>query len=75
VTTLPVKKCTSMQACYMYVDDRTVCCTLNEKCIKLIIVTSSNRTPGSSFYSDLLDTSVCIHQLVLKHCSSARLLA
>ena len=32
--------------------------------------TSSNRTPGSRFYSDLLDTladSVCIHQLLLKH--------
>ena len=27
---------------------------------------SGNRTPGSRFYSDLLDTSVCIHQLVLK---------
>jgi len=23
-------------------------------------------TPGSRLYSDLLDTSVCIHQLVLK---------
>ena len=33
------------------------------------IITSGNRTPGSRFYSDLLDTladSVCIHQLVLK---------
>ena len=32
--------------------------------------TSGNRTPGSRFYSDLLDTladSVCIQQLVLKH--------
>jgi len=31
--------------------------------------TSGNRTPGSRFYSDLLDTLadfVCIHQLVLK---------
>jgi len=27
-------------------------------------ITSGNRTPGSRFYSDLLDTSVCIHQLV-----------
>ena len=34
--------------------------------IIIIIVTSGNRTPGSRFYSDLLDTSVCIHQLVLK---------
>ena len=33
------------------------------------IISSGNRTPGSRFYSDLLDTSVCIHQLVLKHCS------
>jgi len=30
---------------------------------------SGNRTPGSRFYSDLLDTSVCIHQLVLKRLS------
>ena len=32
-------------------------------------VSSGNRTPGSRFYSDLLDTladSICIHQLVLK---------
>ena len=31
------------------------------------IVSSGNRTPGSRFYSDFLDTladSVCIHQLV-----------
>jgi len=49
VTTVPVKKCTSMQACYMYVDDSTMCCTLNEKCIKLIIVTRGNRTPGSKY--------------------------
>ena len=27
---------------------------------------SGNRTPGSRFYSDLLHTPVCIHQLVLK---------
>ena len=27
---------------------------------------SGNRTPGSRFYSDLLGTSVCIHQHVLK---------
>ena len=37
----------------------------------LIRLTSGNRTPGSRFYSDLLDIladSVCIHQLVvLKH--------
>jgi len=36
---------------------------------KLVISTSGNHTPGSRFYSDLLDTladSVCIHQLVLK---------
>ena len=31
--------------------------------------TSNNRTPGSRFYSDLLDTSVCIHQVVLKRLS------
>jgi len=34
--------------------------------------TSGNRTPGSRFYSDLLDTladSVCIQQLALKRCS------
>ena len=36
---------------------------------------SGNCTPGSRSYSDLLDTSVCIHQLMLKRCSSARLLA
>ena len=36
---------------------------------------SGNRTPGSSFYSYLLDTSVCINQLVLKRCLSARLFA
>ena len=33
------------------------------------IVTSGNQTPGSRFYSDLLDTladSVCIHHVVLK---------
>ena len=33
------------------------------------LLTSGNHTPGSRFYSDLLDTSVCIHQLVLKHLS------
>jgi len=27
---------------------------------------SGNRTPGSRFYSDLLETSVCMHQLVDK---------
>ena len=32
---------------------------------------SGNRTPGSRFYSDLLDTTVCIHQLVLKRRSKA----
>ena len=34
-----------------------------------LLIKSSNRTPGSRFYSDLLDTwadSVCIHQLVFK---------
>ena len=34
-----------------------------------MLFTSGNRTPGSRFYSDLLDTladSVCIHQLLLK---------
>ena len=34
-----------------------------------VVTTSGNRTPGSRFYSDLLDAladSVCIHQLVLK---------
>ena len=39
-------------------------------CIYFYVITSGNRTPGSRFYSDLLDTladSVCIHQLVLKH--------
>ena len=38
------------------------------------IVTSSNHTPGSKSYSDLVDTradSVCIHQLVLKPHSKA----
>ena len=39
----------------------------------LSIYTSGNRTPGSRSYSDLLDTSVCIHQLVLKRRQSARL--
>jgi len=29
-------------------------------------ITSGNRTPGSRFYSDLLDASVCMHQLILK---------
>ena len=28
--------------------------------------TSGNRAPGSRFHSDLLDTSVCIHQLLPK---------
>ena len=39
----------------------------------VLVITSGNRTPGSRFYSDLLDTladSVCIHQLVLKRRSS-----
>jgi len=31
----------------------------------LSLSTSGNRSPNSRFYSDLLDTSVCIHQLVL----------
>jgi len=35
----------------------------------IYITSSGNRTPGSRFYSDLLDTSVCIHQLVLKRLS------
>ena len=38
-------------------------------------VTSGNRTPGSRFYSDLLDTladSVCVHQLVLKRRSKSQ---
>jgi len=30
------------------------------------IVTSGNRTPGSRFYSELLATFVCIHQLILQ---------
>ena len=38
-------------------------------------ISSGNRTPGSRFYSDLLDISVNIYQLVLKRCSSVRLLA
>jgi len=36
------------------------------------VVSSGNRTRGSRYYSDLLDTladSVCIHQLILKRCS------
>ena len=33
------------------------------------IITSGNRTPGSRFYSDLFETSVCMHQLILKRCS------
>ena len=38
-------------------------------------LSSGNRTPGSRFYSDLLDTSACIHKLVLKRLQveSARL--
>jgi len=40
---------------------------------KRLITSSGNRTPGSRFYSDLLDTSVCIHVLVLKRRQSARL--
>ena len=43
--------------------------------LNLMPLTSGNRTPGSRFYSDLLDTSVCIYQFVLKRCLSARLLA
>jgi len=35
----------------------------------LKINSSGNRTPGSRFNSDVLDTSVCIHQLVLKRLS------
>jgi len=45
--------------------------------IRLDKIASGNRTPGSRFYSDLLDTladSVCIHLLVLKRCSSTRLI-
>ena len=42
----------------------------NETSVHLDIIftyiTSGNRTPGSRFYSDLLGSSVCIHQLVLK---------
>jgi len=37
-----------------------------------VVITSGNRTPGSRSYSDLLDTLadwVCIHLLVLMHCS------
>jgi len=45
--------------------------------IRLDKIASGNRTPGSRSYSDLLDTladSVCIHLLVLKRCSSTRLI-
>jgi len=41
------------------------------------ILSCGNHTPGSRFYSDFLDILadfVCIHQLIFKHCSSARLL-
>ena len=38
---------------------------------KYLVSSCGNRTPGSRFYSDLLDTSVCIHQLVLKCRSKA----
>jgi len=34
-----------------------------------VYYSSGNRTPGSRFYSDLLDTSVCMHQPALKGCS------
>ena len=37
---------------------------------KYVLIMSGNRTPGSMFYSDLLDTladSVCIQQLVFTH--------
>jgi len=37
-------------------------------------VPSGNRTPGSRFCSDLLDTSVCIYKLVLKARSAARII-
>jgi len=37
--------------------------------INTIRISSGNRTPGSRFYSDLMDTSVCVHQLVLKRLS------
>jgi len=39
-----------------------------------ILFKSGNRTPGSRFYSDLVDTwadSACIHQLVFKPCSKS----
>jgi len=52
-----------------------LCCYILYVAINFITFTSGNRTPGSRFYSDLLDTSVYIHQLVFKRCSSARLLA
>jgi len=41
------------------------------------ICSSGNRTLGSRFYSDLLEPSVCMHQLILEYSSvvqSARLL-
>jgi len=40
----------------------------------LLVITSGNRTPGSRFYSDLLDTSL-YPPARTQGCSSARLLA
>jgi len=40
-----------------------------------LFLSSGNRTPGSRFYSDVLDTladSVCIHQLVFKRRSKSQ---
>jgi len=47
---------------------------LHKNSSNFMLLPSGNYTPGSWFHSDLLDTSLCIHQLVLKCCSSARLL-
>ena len=41
-------------------------------CFKFCYQSSGNRTPGSRFYCDLLNTSVCIHQLVLRRRSKRK---
>ena len=42
---------------------------IDEFAVNFLYIYSGNRTPGSRFYSDLLDTLadfVCIHQLIFK---------
>jgi len=54
---------------------QNLCCPFQQAVRLSINSTSGNRTPGSRFYSDLLDTLVdfvCIHQLILKRRSKRK---